>query len=444
VEEPKQPSSDGPDLDGQDSAKSQEIKGASGPVGAGENHYQISRAPPPITPLDGSGTASVDLVRKSAAKSANAARRPKWNKWRLIPEVRLWEAVALSLDIDPEKVRYNSKRWIDAQHRFSESDRFNERLEITRRNVGSGKSLTSRTLSLDEPTNCTVSLKQFTDWAHSIEWKIPAELAELRGGGSQTLNAPSAFEAAQRSSWGRKDLWTVRETAFLLCGRVPDVDAPNDEELNQARDEIMRAVRGGALQIVGEPTKAERLYDAQHLRPKDVIAWASERFSKFPLASQDLPASHQTAVTDYENGRILIQLMQEIARESARRRKANENPVADALELVRARVNELLAGNPLAMQDVSERLNKNALEQRSSQESGNSKQLAARSETAYLNAVGALLLLLLDKDSSGKPFFPSQASIISAIQSRFAGKHGLSERELEEKFAEAKRSLGSM
>jgi hypothetical protein len=76
---------------------------------------------------------------------------------------------------------------------------------------------------------------------------------------------------------------------------------------------------------------------------------------------------------------------------------------------------------------------------------GNSRvrTVSPRAETTYLNIIGALLDLLVDKESSsGKRVqFPSQAAVISALESRFPGKEGLSERTLQDKFAAAKRSL---
>jgi hypothetical protein len=69
------------------------------------------------------------------------------------------------------------------------------------------------------------------------------------------------------------------------------------------------------------------------------------------------------------------------------------------------------------------------------------KALAPKSESAYLNAIGALLWLLRSTTGTGKAFFPSDAAVITAIRAEHGGRHGLSERELQQKFAAAKRSL---
>ncbi len=69
--------------------------------------------------------------------------------------------------------------------------------------------------------------------------------------------------------------------------------------------------------------------------------------------------------------------------------------------------------------------------------------LAKRRESTLLNIVGGLLGLLLGKSPSGKPLsvFKDQAAVIDALLAEHRGKPGMSQRTLETKFAEAKRSL---
>jgi len=66
-----------------------------------------------------------------------------------------------------------------------------------------------------------------------------------------------------------------------------------------------------------------------------------------------------------------------------------------------------------------------------------------RAETTYQNIIGGLLGLMLGKTPAGKAqsVFESQSAIISALLAHHDGKPGISSRTLEEKFAEAKRSL---
>ena len=66
-----------------------------------------------------------------------------------------------------------------------------------------------------------------------------------------------------------------------------------------------------------------------------------------------------------------------------------------------------------------------------------------RAETTYLNIIGALLALMLGKSPAGRPhsIFENQAKIIQALLGYHEGKPGIAARTLNEKFAEAKRSL---
>lgn len=73
------------------------------------------------------------------------------------------------------------------------------------------------------------------------------------------------------------------------------------------------------------------------------------------------------------------------------------------------------------------------------------KAIGPREQTTYLNIIGSLVALMLDKSPAGKPLsvFDSQSAILEALLARHAGLQGLSQRTLEEKFAAAKRSIAS-
>ena len=66
-----------------------------------------------------------------------------------------------------------------------------------------------------------------------------------------------------------------------------------------------------------------------------------------------------------------------------------------------------------------------------------------RSETTYLNIIGAMLKLMLTKSPGGQPYssFDSQSAIISALLAHNEGQSGISQRTIEEKFAAANRQL---
>ena len=69
--------------------------------------------------------------------------------------------------------------------------------------------------------------------------------------------------------------------------------------------------------------------------------------------------------------------------------------------------------------------------------------LSERSETTYLNIIGGLLTLLLERSQSAQSHarFTTQESVISALVEQYGHRPGISERTLLAKFAAAKRSL---
>lgn len=72
-------------------------------------------------------------------------------------------------------------------------------------------------------------------------------------------------------------------------------------------------------------------------------------------------------------------------------------------------------------------------------------EMKTKEREAYLNIIGALLGLLLGKSSNDIPYsqFRSQQAIIDAIHANFGKGHGLSQRNLEDKFSKAKEKLKS-
>lgn len=73
------------------------------------------------------------------------------------------------------------------------------------------------------------------------------------------------------------------------------------------------------------------------------------------------------------------------------------------------------------------------------------KPLSEKERQTYQNITGALLGVLLGKSSNGVPYsnFESQQAIIEMIHNLYGDRHGLSKRNLESKFAEAKKILNS-
>lgn len=120
---------------------------------------------------------------------------PNWRIWKYIPEVKLYEAVALSLNIDPKKARHSPHSSMSGRRLFDEGQQFAERLFVVERNldtIGVRNFANVRYFDADP----VIRLKAFAAWAVSIGWSLPSELVELATGAS---GAPSPAEAEGKS-----------------------------------------------------------------------------------------------------------------------------------------------------------------------------------------------------------------------------------------------------
>ncbi|MFH0342357.1 MAG: hypothetical protein ACHBNF_09560 [Chromatiales bacterium] len=128
----------------------------------------------PIKPLRGGGIISRPRV--------SDVRKPNWDVWRLVPEASLWKAVALSLDIEPRKVRFVPHGWMagpGARPLFEEGQDFEDRLLVAETNFGENKPLTPGSLIMGSRRASDVSLPQFAAWVKQIGWQAPPELLAM-------------------------------------------------------------------------------------------------------------------------------------------------------------------------------------------------------------------------------------------------------------------------
>lgn len=108
-------------------------------------------------------------------------REPNWSKWQNVPEIKLWEAVALSLNIEPRKIKDYPYENI---HMFADIQEFEDRLFVAERNLGQGKRLTAAVINAATPVDTLIPIPKFVAWAISIQWQMPEQLANLASGDS--------------------------------------------------------------------------------------------------------------------------------------------------------------------------------------------------------------------------------------------------------------------
>ena len=141
-------------------------------------------------------------------------RAPDWRIWRNLIVAKLYECVALSLNIDPRKLRHNSLAWMTGGpgrppvHVFDEGQAFKDRLFLADRSLGNALwpvNWKQYTRGADP----VVKLAVFAGWARSCGWEMPVELFQLTGDAGQS--APSAttlrFEPGQETRGAGRREW---------------------------------------------------------------------------------------------------------------------------------------------------------------------------------------------------------------------------------------------
>ena len=154
-------------------------------------------------------------------------RKPNWKKWRLFPDVQAWQAAALSLDIDPNKIRFDKEHWSIEQPVFAESQEYADRIEVISANIGGV--LPSCGRSFAHPFTRRTSLAAFAVWAESIDWEIPSELKALAKASKPAPTPPEPPQDKIPSAKGRNAyLRTINALVSALINNrtgKPDSDA---------------------------------------------------------------------------------------------------------------------------------------------------------------------------------------------------------------------------
>ncbi len=145
---------------------------------------EISKVPPPIEPLSGGGSTFIVI------KWREVAEKPDWKEWKYTPQVRVWQACALSLDIEPYSINFYPLSWktgpyadqlFEDESFQSENEKkeFKSRMRILLNNLNSKENPLSFSPNPNRPNLGEVNLSEFASWCSSVEWSIPQELAAL-------------------------------------------------------------------------------------------------------------------------------------------------------------------------------------------------------------------------------------------------------------------------
>lgn len=189
-----------------------------------ENKQKVSKAPPPIIPLDSSPPKPYQL-------NTNVKGPTDWTYWRHIETVELWQALLLSLNIEPP-----GKGWLldnaagptgDIPYEYLDSHGLTD--EFLRRCRLLQNRLETLYASIGKPPKVELTdfirLPLFATWAVEFEWKeLPPELVALSREQAVKLTAiapnmshTSGGEASNQTATQRQA--AAMETEFMACFR---------------------------------------------------------------------------------------------------------------------------------------------------------------------------------------------------------------------------------
>jgi hypothetical protein len=243
----------------------------------------LSQAPPSIQPIRVSSAVPGDGKPKN--------RAPNWALWKHIPAVKIFEAVALSLNIEPSRIRHSPNSWMADKRLFDESDEFKDRLFVVERNLEKLGVVNFANVQYfnEDPV---VGLPRFAVWAVSLGWSLPSELVDIATHatvGSPPVvareattaahprgNTESILKRANQSRGGRKkgsgaidDAPRLRAMLDLLVkGQAPSVHdaarkiAASMSGTSQSRDADINRLRGKFAKAYGtEPSEGKTWRD---------------------------------------------------------------------------------------------------------------------------------------------------------------------------------------
>ena len=193
---------------------------------------------------------------------SSEGRRPDWEWWGNVDEVTVIEAVALSMDIDPNKLHYRKPPGTMGEVEVrDESPEFEKRFSLAIRNL---KVLEARgRYDVDELENCSMKLVKFTAVALSWNWKIPPEMAALA--------EPDKRDAKILEwPWGSREtklLGHLAEAAKELWSRYDPTDATTAPTNIQVQDFLInRKVSKRVAQVMAQILRADELPSGNHKR----------------------------------------------------------------------------------------------------------------------------------------------------------------------------------
>ena len=237
----------------------------------------------------------------------DSGKKPDWEFWLRMPNVKVWQACALSLGIDPDSMKHDRNSWMlggsggpifesGTFENDAEKTEFYKRLRLLMANLHDRDHFSPGVLNTRSAHLSELRFPEFAAWTLSIGWTIPEELAKLAVPDKEREGARSMKPDYEK--WKKTDLWTIYEGAWLVAGTEPpeggNVDAFDTQPGGCVADEIYghakNAIDVGKLEVISH--RMPPLWN-QRVKPSAFIAWLIER-ADFEVPPELLELASQT------------------------------------------------------------------------------------------------------------------------------------------------------
>ena len=204
-----------------------------------------------------------------------------------MPDVVLWEAVALSLDIDPDYLQARNNK-ID-RHRqaiqYDDEKEFNDKFKIAERNEGKNKALRP-TEFIPGTHRIGISLAEFAAWALSINWEIPMELANIASESSES-NIQNQGENRTEPDDSKPQASDVSEQEEGAVDRVTNSQTSANQSTAKGESECQKWLKG--LMANGSVPQNNKQYYFQ------------EAIKKYEISKRGFDRAWANAITNTNN-----------------------------------------------------------------------------------------------------------------------------------------------
>jgi hypothetical protein len=177
-------------------------------------------------------------------------KRANWELWRHMLSAELWQAVALSLNAEPESLFDDDFDWrlVDSDYSdLSEYEDFNSRVRIAANHVVSGRLPATR--DSRELARNTVLLADVANWAESRKWDLPPQFPRNLNSVHAAPGSPDVGRETSAVSYSPKLVAgndAVDEDVGEDVGAVDeDVDAGGVGASPETKDERLRRLKRG-------------------------------------------------------------------------------------------------------------------------------------------------------------------------------------------------------